>query len=121
MKFHYSPLVDSTLDALRGFGLISHHEQAEVADLCRPGGRFADILELAETLHLHIKVEDTDRLPAQAFLGARAQLDHGKTGFVKYRFPGRVNAIFSHIKVSQEELIETESNRRPRPFLDHIG
>ncbi|RYG38061.1 hypothetical protein EON81_04795 [bacterium] len=35
--------------------------------------------------------------------------------------PGAVNAIFSHIKVSQDELLETEANRRPRPFLDHIG
>jgi hypothetical protein len=35
--------------------------------------------------------------------------------------PGSVNAIFSHIPVSEDDLRECSSNRRPRPFLDHIG
>jgi hypothetical protein len=35
--------------------------------------------------------------------------------------PGRINAIFSHIAVSADDLRECETNRRPRPFLDHIG
>jgi alkylhydroperoxidase/carboxymuconolactone decarboxylase family protein len=72
-------------------------------------------------VHLHIKVDDTHQLPINHFFDAGARLDHQKDGFVKYRFPGAINAIFSHIKVSQDELIETKENRRPRPFLDHIG
>lgn len=66
-------------------------------------------------------MDDTHQLPINQFFHAGARLDHQKDGFVKYRFPGAINAIFSHIKVSQEELLETETTRRPRPFLDHIG
>jgi alkylhydroperoxidase/carboxymuconolactone decarboxylase family protein len=101
--------------------LLADHEVAVVRDFGRSDGRFADALRLAETLHLHIKVDDTHQLPINEFFRAGAQLDHQKNGFVKYRFPGDINAIFSHIKVSQDELLETEENRRPRPFLDHIG
>lgn len=121
MKLHANPAAESTLTTLRVLGLLDDHELVVVTDFGKPGARFHDTLELAETLHLHIKVDDTDKLPINAFFKAGAELDHQKNGFVKYRFPGAINAIFSHIKVSQDELIETEATRRPRPFLDHIG
>lgn len=121
MSVQTSPQLQSTLDALRALGLLSAHEQSDVLILCSPSGHFADVLALAETIHLHIKVDDTESLPVSAFLGAGAMLDHTKIGFVKYHFPSQVNAIFSHIKVSQDELIETAACRRSRPFLDHIG
>jgi hypothetical protein len=116
-----SPLIDSALDTVGRWGLLSDHERSTIAELCAPNGCFAHTLSLAETLHLHIKIDDTDMLPERALLAAHAQLDHRKEGFVKYRFPDGINVIFSHIKIAQEDLIETESNWRPRPFLDHIG
>lgn len=121
MKLHANPAAETTLATLHSLGLLNDHEVAAVTNFGKPGARFHGTLDLAETLHLHIKVEDTDKLPINAFFKAGAQLDHQKSGFVKYRFPGTINAIFSHIKVSQDELIETEATRRPRPFLDHIG
>ncbi len=121
MKLHETPAADATLTALHSLGLLTDREIAVVKDFGKPESRFHDTLSLAETLHLHIKVDNTDLLPINDFFKAGAQLDHQKSGFVKYRFPGAINAIFSHIKVSQEELIETEATRRPRPFLDHIG
>jgi len=84
-------------------------------------GLLAACLERAETIHLHIKLDDTDRLAAGALEAAGGVLDHGKRGFVKYRMPGRVNAIFSHMPVSSDDLRECAASRRPRPFLDHIG
>jgi len=121
MKLHHNADAEKTLATLRELNLLQDYETAVVTDFGRPGSRFQDTLALAETLHLHVKVDNTDELPVNAFFKAGAELDHQKSGFVKYRFPGAINAIFSHIKVSQEELIETEANRRPRPFLDHIG
>lgn len=121
MKLHSNTAAVTTLNTLRSLGLLNELETAVVTDFGQPGSRFHDTLALAETLHLHIKVDNTDALPINAFFKAGAELDHQKNGFVKYRFPGAINAIFSHIKVSQEELIETEATRRPRPFLDHIG
>ena len=121
MQLYRSQPAEATLSTLVKLGLLSERETSVVTAFGSPDSRFHDTLKLAETLHLHIKVDNTDELPINEFFKAGAELDHQKHGFVKYRFPGAINAIFSHIKVSQEELIETEANRRPRPFLDHMG
>jgi Uncharacterized homolog of gamma-carboxymuconolactone decarboxylase subunit len=121
MKLRNNADAAATLETLTSLGLLTGKEAEAVQRLGAPDSPFAADVALAETLHLHIKVDDTHQLPLNAFFAAGAQLDHQKDGFVKYRFPGAINAIFSHIKVSQEELLETEANRRPRPFLDHIG
>lgn len=112
---------DASLDTLRRCGLVDAAELDAVRRLGAADSRFAREDGLAETIHLHIKVDDTHDLPLNDLFAAGASLDHQKDGFVKYRMPGGVNAIFSHIKVSQDELLETEATRRPRPFLDHIG
>ncbi len=78
-------------------------------------------LERAETIHLHVKVADTGRLARDGFEAAGALLDYARDGFVKYRLPGAINAIFSHIPVSADDLRERAASDRPRPFLDHIG
>src|SRR5579872_1302542 len=110
-----------SLAAMQKCGLVTAVEAAAVRRLAEESGPFAEDVALAETVHLHIKVDDTHELPVNTFFDAGARLDHQKDGFVKYRFPGGINAIFSHIHVSQDELLETEKNRRARPFLDHIG
>ncbi len=109
-----------TLDFLGALGLISACERSQVNAMLGDG-TLADCLERAETIHLHIKVDDTDRLPRGALQAGGGVLDHGRNGFVKYRMPARINAIFSHIAVSADDLRECAANRRPRPFLDHIG
>ena len=116
-----SSSADVTLNSLKALGLLTDHELAAVTEFGRFDSPFSQTLALAETVHLHIKVDNTNNLPIDEFFRVGAELDYQKPGFVKYRFPGAINAIFSHIKVSQEELIESETNRRPRPFLDHIG
>lgn len=121
MKLQNSAEATASLHALQQCGLLTGHEVEVVNRLGAPDTPLDNAIELAETVHLHIKVDDTHKLPINDFFEAGARLDHQKDGFVKYRFPGAINAIFSHIKVSQDELLETETNRRPRPFLDHIG
>lgn len=121
MQLRNSTEATASLNTLLQCGLLTGHEVEVVNRLGAPETPLANAIELAETVHLHIKVDDTHKLPINQFFDAGARLDHQKDGFVKYRFPGAINAIFSHIKVSQDELLETEANRRPRPFLDHIG
>jgi alkylhydroperoxidase/carboxymuconolactone decarboxylase family protein len=121
MKLRNNVEATSSLKALQECGLLNGHEIEVVNRLGAPDTPLDRAVELAETVHLHIKVDDTHKLPINQFFDAGARLDHQKDGFVKYRFPGAINAIFSHIKVSQDELLETEANRRTRPFLDHIG
>ncbi len=121
MKLRNSIEANGSLEALRQCGLLNGNEIEVINRLGASDTPLANTVELAETVHLHIKVDDTNKLPINEFFESGARLDHQKEGFVKYRFPGAINAIFSHIKVSQDELLETEANRRPRPFLDHIG
>lgn len=121
MKLRDNDEAAASLKALQKCGLLDGREVEVVDRLGAPGTPLGRAVELAETVHLHIKVDDTHRLPVNEFFDAGARLDHQKDGFVKFRFPGGVNAIFSHIKVSQDELVETPEARRPRPFLDHIG
>jgi alkylhydroperoxidase/carboxymuconolactone decarboxylase family protein len=121
MKLRNNAEAAASLNTLQQCGLLNGHEIEVVNRLGKPDTPLDNAIDLAETVHLHIKVDDTHKLPINEFFDAGARLDHQKDGFVKYRFPGSINAIFSHIKVSQDELLETEANRRPRPFLDHIG
>ena len=109
-----------TLDFLAAMGLLSACERSQVNAMLGEG-KLAACLEHAATIHLHVKVDDTDRLPRGALEAAGGVLDHGRSGFVKYRMPARINAIFSHIAVSADDLRECAADRRPRPFLDHIG
>src|SRR5262245_21715516 len=121
MKMRNNGEAISSLKALQELNLLNGHEIEVVNRLGAPDTPLDRAVGLAETVHLHIKVDDTHQLPINQFIDAGARLDHQKDGFVKYRFPGAINAIFSHIQVSQDELLETEANRRTRPFLDHIG
>ena len=109
-----------SLDFLAGMHLVSACERSQV-NAVLGDAMLERCLERADTIHLHIKIDDTDRLPIAALEAAGGMLDHGRPGFVKYRMPGLVNAIFSHIPVSADDLRECDRNRRPRPLLDHIG
>jgi hypothetical protein len=116
-----SIVLAACVPTLQRCGLLDAREVAAVAALLDPHGPFAAAVDLADTLHLHVKVDDTGALPVGAFLDAGAVLDHRRDGYVKFRFPDGLNAIFSHIAVSEEERRETADTRRPRPFLDHLG
>jgi hypothetical protein len=109
-----------SLRSLEALGLLSAAEVLQLTDLADDPA-LDPCLAQAETVHVHVKVEDTGSLPARALAAAGATLDHGREGFVKYRLPGGLNAIFSHIPVSADDLAESASARRRRPFLDHIG
>lgn len=113
--------VASCLETLQDNGLLNADEARGVDWLLAASSPFAAAIDAAETLHLHIKVENTDALPVGAFLDAGAWLDHRREGYVKFRFPDGLNAIFSHIRIAQEEAQHGDGARRPRPYLDHVG
>lgn len=111
---------------LLDLSLIDACEQKRCLDLFDLQGPFAEAMGVSESLHIHIKVDDTKELGGQAnvvdrLMAAGCTLDYSKEGFEKYCFPGGVNLIFSSIVVSQDELAETCETRRKRPFVDHFG
>lgn len=109
-----------TLELLASMGLVSTGEVEALRGVVADAA-LADCIEHAETIHLHVKVDDTGRLAPARFEAAGGVLDHGRDGFVKFRMPGGINAIFSHIAISADDLRECAAARRTRPFLDHIG
>ena len=118
-RFHESD-AGWSLKLLSSLGLANAGELAQVRAILGES-LLADCLQFAESIHLHVKVEDTARLPHALLEAAGGALDHAREGFVKFRLPGSVNAIFSHVPVAAEDLRESACARRARPFLDHIG
>ncbi len=114
-------LLEETLAWFHRTALLSSDEARFVDGLFSPYFEFAEAIRLADSIHLHLRVDDTDALPSDEFARQDGVLDHGHPGYVKYRFPEGVNAIFSSIPVAQDNFAETPENRRPRPHLDHIG
>ena len=118
-RFH-EPLSGVAFHALSSLALLAPGEIRRVREILHHPD-LAAALRHAETIHLHVKVDDTGALPRAALEAGGARWDHGEEGFVKFRFPDGVNAIFSHIPISRDDLREPAGARRPRPFLDHVG
>ena len=93
MNLRENPESLASLKFLKQCGLLTDTEEHAFVQLFEPATPLASAICLAETLHLHIKVEDTNQLPFESFLNSGAILDHQKDGFVKFRFPGAINAI----------------------------
>ncbi|HEX8611958.1 MAG TPA: hypothetical protein VF800_11785 [Telluria sp.] len=113
--------VQETLGIANALGLLDQGAAAEVLATFDPGSPFRAVLSLADCMHAHVKVDDTASLPRAALLAGGAVIDNEKDGYIKFAFPSGMNLIFSSINVAQDDLRETPHQRRPRPFLDHVG
>lgn len=109
------------MEQVEAWGLANACERAAAARMFETQFEFAEQMQQAESIHIHLKVDDTNALPREAILAAGGEVDHEKEGYVKFRFAGGVNLIFSSIAVSQDELVESDCSRRARPFVDHFG
>jgi hypothetical protein len=77
------PRRDTTLSTLRPFlelGLVSVDECSAVGDLFAPEFPFSEALALAETLHVHVKVEDVRDLPRREILAAGGEVEYERRG-----------------------------------------
>ncbi|WP_117208636.1 hypothetical protein [Allorhizocola rhizosphaerae] len=112
--------VESQLEYLTGRQLLGRREPDQVLTLIGSEYELAPAVAAAESLHVHVKVEDLADLP-HSELGARGQLERWKApGYVKYRLLGGINIIFSSFPVAQDDLIRGAVTL-PRPFVDHFG
>lgn len=101
-------------------GLLSEGEKTEALAFFRPDFPFAEAFALADSIHLHIKVDDTAAMPHEKILAHGGRPENSKHGYVKYAFEGGVNMIFSSINVAQDDLVASLP-KRAKPVLDHIG
>ncbi|MEO7327604.1 MAG: hypothetical protein ABI193_03430 [Minicystis sp.] len=110
-----------TLAAFKELGLVSVGEAAEAEALLDPAFPYFAAVRVADSLHLHVKVDDTARLPVAAILALGTHAENAREGYVKFPFPGGINLIFSSIEVAEEDLLPPSYPPRPRPFVDHFG
>jgi len=117
MKLSYQNLA-GYLQMLIEKNLITENESGLAYQLVENDFPFAKQLDLADSIHYHIHVPDVDKLPHVFFEELGAIVENRNEGYIKYRFPGRINFIFSHIPVAQKESGKRASESC---YLDHIG
>ena len=110
----------TSLDTLTELGLVQERERAAALSLLASDSPWTAYVDAVESIHIHVKVADVLDLPINEFFDAGARLDHQKVGFVKYRFPGGLNAIFSEPRVGVEDS-GAERASDQLPLVDHIG
>jgi alkylhydroperoxidase/carboxymuconolactone decarboxylase family protein len=112
--------VDVVLGLLRELHLVTPVEAEGIAELFAPGWPLADVLAAADSIHLHGRVDDVAALGRDLFARAGGSIENERDGYIKWNFPGSVNAIFSSIDIAEDDRLGA-AHRAARPHLDHIG
>jgi alkylhydroperoxidase/carboxymuconolactone decarboxylase family protein len=107
------------LTPYRELGLLSSRDVEETLALLGAEHPLSRAATHADSLHLHVKVDDTAKLP-RSKLAARARVENEQEGYVKFAHDGGVNVIFSSIPVAEDENLPG-GDGKSRPFLDHLG
>lgn len=112
--------VREVLAAFVALGLLSPAELTETLALFNADFPFFAAFRLADSLHLHVKVDDADALPRALIEALGTKAENAQPGYVKFPFAAGVNLIFSSIDVAEEDLVPDDVPP-PKPFLDHLG
>lgn len=108
-----------TLEAFRSLGLITGKEVEEALSLFDPAFPFFSAIRMADSVHLHVKVDDVETLPSEQILALGTHPENSRPGYIKYPFAGGINMIFSSIPTSEEDQL---ADPQPaRPYVDHFG
>lgn len=112
--------VAHVLDFLRDLKLVSATEISSVMWLFERTCPFREQLSSSDSIHIHVKVDDTANLPHAAIRNAGGRPESEQTGYAKYAFPAGINAIFSSIPVAEDDRL-AGLPVPAKPFLDHAG
>ena len=118
MKLDLTQFVQ-VLPQLRELGVIKTTEVEEVLAIFDPSFPWRETLVRAESVHVHVRVDDVSRLPHDRIRALGTVAENQKDGYVKYPFAGGINVIISSIDIAEDDWIPGPG--RTRPYLDHIG
>ena len=110
---------NTLLEHFDAFDIIPESTISQLEKLTADNFMFKEQLDIAESIHLHIKVPDTAALPHEELVNHGGKPQNEKEGYIKYAFDSGVHLIFSSIPVSQEERAGLSLYNYPH--LDHIG
>jgi hypothetical protein len=108
------------LAAYRELALITDPEIRETLGLFAAMHPLNAALGAADSLHLHVRVDDTAQLPRERILELGGKPESEQAGYVKFVHADGLNMIFSSIDVAEEDLV-ADAPKMPRPYLDHLG
>jgi hypothetical protein len=108
------------LDAYRELALLSPGECTEILSLFDPRHPLAQVLAASDSVHAHVRVEATDKLPRARVTALGGVTENEQPGYVKFAHVGGLNTIFSSIDIAEEDRIPA-ATKPPLPWLDHIG
>jgi alkylhydroperoxidase/carboxymuconolactone decarboxylase family protein len=108
----------STLGRFRELGLVTEAECDEVLALFERDFPYAEAVAAAESIHVHVKVDDVDSLPHDEIRALGVDATSCTEGYIKYPFPGGINMIFSSIDISEDDMLDEPV---ATPMLDHKG
>jgi alkylhydroperoxidase/carboxymuconolactone decarboxylase family protein len=112
--------VGHILDFFRELTLVSAADSRSILWLFEAACPFHAQLSSADSIHIHVKVDDTADLPHAAIRNAGGQPQSEQNGYIKYAFPEGLNAIFSSIPVAEDDRLSGLPSPK-KPFLDHAG
>lgn len=112
--------LDRTLDVATRDGFLRATDAQAVLYLFDGQFPFGEACALASSVHVHTKVGDVADLDHGLLARGGGTLERQSEGYVKYRFAGGVNLIFSSFPISEEDLLEALPPER-LPYIDHLG
>ncbi|HVV88539.1 MAG TPA: metallophosphoesterase [Kofleriaceae bacterium] len=112
-----------TLGDALALGLIAPEEGGQLTALFEPDFPFFAALRHADSLHVHIKVDDVDALPHAALRAFGSAPENARPGYIKYPFASGLNLIFSSVPIADDDLLadDVRGPTPPKPFVDHLG
>src|SRR5262249_29262541 len=87
----------AVLAAFRDMRLVSAAESDQVMHLFSPNFPLFAAARLADSIHLHVKVDDVAALPLAKIEALGTRAENARDGYVKFSFAGGINMIFSSI------------------------
>jgi hypothetical protein len=110
-----------TLSFFSDLNLISRRDSEQVLSLLNEDFEFAEIIKYAESVHVHVEVDDVNDLPdAKIRSSCVSSVDrYHEPDIMKYSYDSGINVIFSSFPISQDDLVP--GTKRAKPFVDHLG
>jgi hypothetical protein len=119
MSFELSA-IDRDLRLFTSRGLLTDAEAAQVREVVRDDFPFAEAMNSAESLHVHVSADEQAGLPSSEEIAAACREATGDDRERKFVFTSGLNVIFALDATAQDEFVEG-APPRAKPYVDHLG
>ncbi|MDG4771684.1 arsenic metallochaperone ArsD family protein [Solwaraspora sp. WMMD792] len=119
MAFNVST-VQNDLRLFTEAGLLAAQEAEQVLEVISDAFPFAQAMDNAESIHVHVNADDVANLPVGQRLADACQETSNSAQERKFSFPSGLNVIFASEPTAQDEFIPGAAPP-VKPYVDHLG